>query len=584
MRFTDLGERTTIAGAAAAGVLCLLALGPSVGRATPATSSKAGFVQVLGGSLTINHGQPHLEGELPIHVHDVLSLSPSGKVRFNVTDGNKQVTCNLWSKPSIGNVQIEPQQGVGVAFNGGTSMCNTPTAARATWKTWVKKGIATLKFSDPLFTVVVKKAASVVRVRRGVVVVSGQSGTQTAVAVGNNQQVAVAPSGVPSQPVPAASGSPTEQTVRKQIESSLPPVKDKQAPTTTWIQTPPDPSSLRTATFAFTASESGVTFSCALDASDFHVCTSPQMLPPLPPGDHTFAVKATDTAGNVEKQPQIYTWTVDDSRILFESTRDGNPEIYVMDPVADPGGKNATNLTNNPAIDADPAWSPDRKQIAFQSNRRGKEGIWVMNADGSSPTELTRDKAANDTNPTWSPDGKQIAYESDVSGEREIYVMNSDGSGEPFGLTYNPEAAPDANFDPAWSPKGDKIAFASHRDGNYEIYVMNADGSGQTRLTNDSAVEFNPAWSPDGTLIAFHSDINGASKQIWVMNPDGTDPRQVVPTAGDDANPVWAPDGAELAFQSGPPGGTDIWIVGADGRGLTQLTFATGDDMVPDWR
>ena len=43
------------------------------------------------------------------------------------------------------------------------------------------------------------------------------------------------------------------------------------------------------------------------------------------------------------------------SRIVFTSTRDGNLEIYVMD--AD--GGNQERLTNNPANDRDPDWSPD---------------------------------------------------------------------------------------------------------------------------------------------------------------------------------------------------------------------------------
>lgn len=42
------------------------------------------------------------------------------------------------------------------------------------------------------------------------------------------------------------------------------------------------------------------------------------------------------------------------SRIAFSTDRDGNVEIYVMD--AD--GSNPTNLTNNPADDLWPAWSP----------------------------------------------------------------------------------------------------------------------------------------------------------------------------------------------------------------------------------
>src|SRR5262245_49125199 len=69
-------------------------------------------------------------------------------------------------------------------------------------------------------------------------------------------------------------------------------------------------------------------------------------------------------------------------RIAFTSKRDGNNEIYVMN--ADGSGQ--TNLTNNPASDAGPAWSPDGRQIAFGSFRDGNGEIYVMNADGSGQT------------------------------------------------------------------------------------------------------------------------------------------------------------------------------------------------------
>ena len=91
----------------------------------------------------------------------------------------------------------------------------------------------------------------------------------------------------------------------------------------------------------------------------------------------------------------------------------------------------AANLTNNPAIDTSQAWSPDGTRIAFETDRDGDFEIYVMNADGSGQTNLTNNPAACDISPTWPPDGTQIFFRSDRGGERfdyKPYVMNADGS------------------------------------------------------------------------------------------------------------------------------------------------------------
>ena len=79
-------------------------------------------------------------------------------------------------------------------------------------------------------------------------------------------------------------------------------------------------------------------------------------------------------------------------------------------------GANLINLTNHPAGDLSPAWSPDGKQIAFSSNRDGNREVYVMNANGTNPINLTNHPAA-DSEPDWSPNGRQIAFTSDRDGD-----------------------------------------------------------------------------------------------------------------------------------------------------------------------
>jgi TolB protein len=94
--------------------------------------------------------------------------------------------------------------------------------------------------------------------------------------------------------------------------------------------------------------------------------------------------------------------------------------------------------------------------------------------------------------PSFSPDGNRIAFMSQRDGgNAEVYVMNADGTGQ---TRLTKTHAWDTY--PAFSPDGNQIAFQSDRDGNHEIYVMNLRGQGVTRITNHAAVDSAPDWQP----------------------------------------------------------------------------------------
>jgi Tol biopolymer transport system component len=109
------------------------------------------------------------------------------------------------------------------------------------------------------------------------------------------------------------------------------------------------------------------------------------------------------TSNNVyDGQPD---WSLNGTQMVFAATRspqgNGEPEIYISDAsLLDANGDNATQLTDNPFLDDDPAWSPDGRQIVFESNRNGHLDIWIVNADGTGELQLTRDPS-NDRSPDW---------------------------------------------------------------------------------------------------------------------------------------------------------------------------------------
>ena len=246
-------------------------------------------------------------------------------------------------------------------------------------------------------------------------------------------------------------------------------------------------------------------------------------------------------------------------------------EIYVMD--AD--GSNPTNLTNNPALDDAPKWSPDGTKIAFTSTRGGQPyhpHIYVMNANGSNPIRLTANPGTDyEYNLSWSPDGTKIAFARLTSTGVDIYVINANGTNQTR-LTNTSNY----NYQPAWSPDGGKIAFSGGRGGSVQIHVIDVNGSNDTTLT-DEAYAQNPAWSPDGTKIAY------STGEIRVMSAYGTN-RTYLTSSGTNDSPAWSPDGTKIAFSSAPDGNAEIYVMDANGANQTNITNNPVSDSSPDWQ
>ena len=174
-------------------------------------------------------------------------------------------------------------------------------------------------------------------------------------------------------------------------------------------------------------------------------------------------------------------------RIAFTSDRDGNWELYTMN--AD--GTNETRLTNNSYTDFSPNWSPDGREIIFSTLRKFNTlDIWVLDEDGTNegPSSFTPPRMIC---LTGLPDGSRIAFHTDRDGWPQVYIMNADGSG----LTRVTRSA-EHSGGPSWSPDATKLAYDSDSDGNWDIFSINVDGSDVTRLTNDLSRDLRPAWSP----------------------------------------------------------------------------------------
>ena len=266
------------------------------------------------------------------------------------------------------------------------------------------------------------------------------------------------------------------------------------------------------------------------------------------------------------------------NRIVFTFyAKPDQTDIYVMD--AD--GGNRENLTNHPAYDGQPDWSPDRKKIAFASGRNAGSQIYVMDADGKNQLRLT-DGPRSKSGPDWSPDGSKIAFTVDDRVDH-IAVMDADGR--------NRVMLEDQAREPAWSPDGREIAFMSQRDGGawYHIYVIGADGQGLRRVTHHLWGAQKPAFSPDGKRIAYMAIDESSFSQIFVVNADGADPKRLTRDQQWHGDPAWSPSGQRIAYNvfwdPNRDGASTIHLMTSDGQYLKLLSNVDGAyDAEPDIR
>ncbi len=122
------------------------------------------------------------------------------------------------------------------------------------------------------------------------------------------------------------------------------------------------------------------------------------------------------------------------------------------------------SLTDDPAHDWDPAFSPDNQHILWSSNRGGHMEIWLSNRDGSGARQVTQD-GRDAENPTMTPDGEWIIFASANDEKIGLWKIRHDGS-EATQLHEGTDLIPEV------SPDGRYVLFSVIRSLDYVIKVV----------------------------------------------------------------------------------------------------------------
>jgi TolB protein len=267
--------------------------------------------------------------------------------------------------------------------------------------------------------------------------------------------------------------------------------------------------------------------------------------------------------------------------VMVDRSQKDPQEIYSICP----DGTGLIRLTNSPAAESSPAWSPNSQKIAYESTGQ----IYIMDADGSHSTQLTKDLV--NSKPIWMPGGQRIAFETTNGAGlwwwRSIKIDGSD-------VQTLTKTSYDFFFQTlAWSPDGSKIAYMSlkeqevRNDGSSQIHVCNLDGTGDRALTQDIWANIKPLWSPDGKKLAFFSERDGTYNvfALYIINIDGSGLRRLTkPQYDESASFSWSSDGRKIAIYGISNQQINIINI-ADGQ-ITPLPGLKNFDVVssPSWQ
>ncbi len=229
-------------------------------------------------------------------------------------------------------------------------------------------------------------------------------------------------------------------------------------------------------------------------------------------------------------------------------------DLYVI-PIE---GGEARALTSGFGWDMQPRYSPDGRFIAFTSDRAGADNIWIMNRDGSDPTQVTEESFRLLNSPSWTPDSEFIAARKHFTSTRslgagEIWLYHRTG-GDGLQMTERPNEQKDVG-EPVFSADGKYLyysrdatpgeTFQYDKDSNagiYRIYRVDRETGETESFLGGPGGAIRPAPSPDGRYMAYIRRVRFQS-MLFLYDMESGDEWPIYEALDRDLQETWAVHG-----------------------------------------
>ena len=259
------------------------------------------------------------------------------------------------------------------------------------------------------------------------------------------------------------------------------------------------------------------------------------------------------------------------SHLLFTSNRDGDSDVYAIDPA----GRRLAALTVNKREDVNLVVSSDGRHVAYR-----RDGLYV--ADGAGRHAKKVDGLGSPAG--WSPDGSRLAFWTGPEGA-ELDVVSADGARRQV-VANAGEGGTFPEFE-GWSRGGSELAYTRYSfdpatgDTRSELLVAPIGGPAQVLTSAPGEALFSAAWSPTANVLAYHR-LDEAQQQSQLAVTDLESGATAVLATGSSGPPVWSPDGSRLVYSTPGPLSLQGTLKMTDLRNQTTVGLATADGLGPD--